>query len=437
MSLIRAEAIENDDEIKEYAGERTQREIQVGNRADKIKADGSTVTVNRIPIPFQNQIVRTAASFLFGAPVNIATDEDVSEFKKEWTRRRMDHHLLEACESAKAYKQSAILYRLVKPEGQDMQLKVLVLKPTKGTLIPLWSEFEELDAFIYETKIEREGETVTRIYIYTDTNVQILEEGNDGITEVSNLAHGFDRIPVVYIEEEQSEYHEVRHLIDRFENRFSRFADTNDYFSSPFFKALGTIENVPEKDDTGSVFMMDVIETDTGQIISSDLDVVSWDSAPEATKMEFEITKGLIYDLSNTPDLSFDNVKGLGNISGVALKLMFLSTIAKTRFSERIYAVAVKRAVSVLNSGLEALSGPTLNLEENPVTITFNSIPPEHIQETLESLGNAVLNKPIMSQETALLHNPMVTNVEEEISRLKAEEASVGETFNNLDFGGQ
>ena len=87
---------------------------------------------------------------------------------------------------------------------------------------------------------------------------------------------------------------------------------------------------MPEKDETGKMIKLDIVETPDGKIINSDLDFLTWDHAPEALKLEFELSKGLIYNLTDTPDLSFDNVKGLGNISGIALKLLFLAPILKS-----------------------------------------------------------------------------------------------------------
>lgn len=437
LSLIRENRIENDKEIEEYRNVRTQRDTQVGNRPNKIKADKSVVEVNKIPIPFQKNIVKTAASFLFGMPVSISGgDEDLGYFNDAWENMRLDNALLEACESAKAYRQGAILYRLVKDDkGGGVKLKVNALKPTNGTMYPIWDTFDELDAFVWEIKQKRGDESVTITYIFDDTDVEQIEDAGSGAESVAKAAHGFDRIPVVYIEEEQVEYEDVKALIDRYEMRFSKFADTNDYFSSPFFKATGTVDAVPEKDDTGTVYMMDIVETDSGTVIKSDLDVISWDSAPESTKLEFELSKRLIYDLSFTPDLSFENVKGLGNVSGVALRLMFLNSIIKTKFSEGEYKIAVKRAAKLLCVGMTgAKMEGAPNADEVTWEIKFNSILPENIQETIGMLMEATLDKPIMTQKTAVKLNPLVANADDEIADLEAEESGdIGATVTGLE----
>ena len=432
--LIEAEAPEVDPYIQEYVEmKRDIRDEQVGNRKDKIAQSGETIPVNKIPIPFQQHIVKTASAMLFGRPVKLDSDQDIDALIAEWTDYRIDSLLLKACEEAKAFTQSALLFRMVQPEGEDKRLDVIILSPKTGILIPLWGSFDTLDAFAYQTEVKRDGEDATLTYIFDATTVTVLLTNNDGTTVDTSAPHEFDRIPIVYFEEEQVEYEDVKGLIDRYENRFSKFADTNDYFSSPFFKAVGKVDNAPGKDDTGSIFMMDVIETDSGQIITSDLDVVSWDAAPQATQMELDLTKELIFNLSMTPDLSFDNVKGLGAVSGIALKLMFLQAQMKARYSEGNYRVAVQRVISLFIRGLSMVDSEVSEaLLETPINVKFQSIMPENVQETVGMLMEATFNQAIMSQETATKLNPLVDDATTELEIMKREsesQQSLGETF--------
>jgi SPP1 family phage portal protein len=432
IEMFQENAIENEDHIAEYKNERTQRDTQVGNRKDKTVKE-QTVEVNKIPIPFQKQIVQTSAAFLFGKPVQLIADEDINELETAWKSIRIDGLLLKCCEQAKAFRQSALLFRIVKDElNGGLKLSVHNLDPRKGTMYPNFDDFDNLDGFMWNTKVKNEsGKEVDRYYIFDQSTVRVWEgSGEDLVETQAPTKHFFDRMPIVYLEEEEVEYESVKHLIDRFENRFSRFADTNDYFSSPFFKATGNIDNVPTRDETGSIYMMDLIETPQGQIIPSDLDVVGWDSAPESTKLEFEITKALIYDLSATPDLSLNNLKGIGNVSGIALKLMFLNSIIKASFNEAIYKPFVERSISVLRSGIEGAKLGTVS-RDIYIDVKFTSILPENLTEIIENLSTATMNKPIMSQETALEHNPLVSDTKGELDRIKAESSeSLGETFN-------
>jgi SPP1 family phage portal protein len=433
IAVIKEGALDVEDNINEYHGGREVRETQVGLRKDKLKTDGSTVSVNKIPVAFAKRITRTAASFLFGKPVSISTDVDIdiTPLKKEWENMRMDPKLLQACEKAKAYQQIALLFKF--EEGLDGKYQTCtLLSPKEGALIPIWGAFDKMDAFMWETNVTEDSKEVTYYYIYDQTSVRILKNDGDDIIEVNGQGelHGYDRMPIVYIEEEDVEWEDVKPLIDRYENRLSRFADTNDYFSSPFFKAKGKMgEAKPEKDDTGTVYELDIWETDSGKIIESDLDVVSWDAAPEATKMEMEILKGLIFDNSFTPDVAFDNIKGLGNISGVAIKLMFMASIMKRDFAKIVYEVAVKRVINLVLSGMRALAAEGAGaLSEATFYVQFNDPMPDHIVEAVQVLTEATVGRAVISQKTALEHNPLVSDVDSELAQIQAEEDSLGGT---------
>ena len=241
LAAIREGGKETSDDVAEWQGERTQRDTQVGNRPDKLKDDGSTIAVNKIAIPFNKSIVKTAASFLFGQPVGITAGElDLTEFNKGWENLNIDSKLLEACKSAKAFKHSAILFRIEKDEAtKETKFKANVLDPTKGSMYAIWRSFDELDAFVWETKTKNEeGDDITKVFIFDQLKVETIEEG-DEVVSTSSVPHLFDRIPVVYFEEEDVEYEDVKDLIDRFEMNFSKFSDTNDYFAAPKFKVTG------------------------------------------------------------------------------------------------------------------------------------------------------------------------------------------------------
>lgn len=420
---------------KEYDNGREIRDNQVGNRETKVTSSGE-LEVNKIPVPFQRKVVQTASSFLFGAPVSLSLDlkstasDQFNILRDHWKDLRLDMHLLQACEKAKSETVSAILLRVIKDgkqgeeEAQDLKLKASMLSSKNGTLYPGFNEYNDLVVFGYEfTGTDEEGNDVTYLDMYFDENVvRVFIDGTD-YKEVSNLPHFFKRIPVVVFQQDEPEWEWVKALIDRYEMNLNKFADTNDYFASPFFKAKGDVNFELERDNTGQIFKLNVFETDHGNIISSDLDVVSWDSAPEAVKAELEIIKGLIYDMTDTPDLSFDNVKGLGNISGVALELMFLAPMIKAKFTEGIYRTGVSRLINILRAGMvHAMSEAQESFFLERIDVAFNSILPKNIVEIVSMLSEGTMSKPIMSQETALKRNPLVDNVAEEIVRLRKEE---------------
>lgn len=417
--------------VKEYNGDRKLRKTQVGNRTDRKLKSGDSVDVSRIPWNFQKNITRTAAAILMGKPVRIqaAGGEDISELVGEWNRVRMPYFLLKACERAKAYRQSAILFRKV-GQGQDERIAPVVLDPKQGDLIPLWAEWDVMDAFVYSTRVKEtidgEEKEVVITYVFQETQVETYRQVGDEIT-TETAAHGFDRIPVVYFEEEEVEYEDVKTGIDSFEMRYSRLVDTNDYFGAPILKALGDVDEVPSKDQDGEMYLLDIIEVEGGGVVQSDIDVVSWDSQIESVKLELETGRRLIYDLSMTPDLSFENVKGIGSLSGTALGMMFLQSQIKAAYSWPLYKIGVERALNIFRNNYNGASfeGVVFDIQRQEIT-------PQNLQETISTLSEAAFNKPIMSQRTAVAANPLVQDPTAEMTAL--DEEAAGELGGSLNL---
>lgn len=48
-------------------------------------------------------------------------------------------------------------------------------------------------------------------------------------------------------------------------------------------------------------------------------------------KLEIDTLLRMIYTITQTPDISFDTVKGIGAVSGVALKLLFMDAHLKVQ----------------------------------------------------------------------------------------------------------
>lgn len=426
------------DYAREYNNARDIRETQVGKRKDKV-VKNEVIPVTKIAIPFQRQIVKSASSFLFGSPVKLVSKDEEDklwEIRKVWRKLRMDAMLLQFCKTAKSETEATLVFFHVKKEGQDPYLKARVISNKNGKVYPLIDEYGDMVAFGWEYTAQEADKEVKYLYVWTAEKIYLSR--GDGSTwepvESYPQDNPFKKIPVVYLSQDNPEWWDVVEIIDRFEMRFSKWADTNDYFGSPMYKAKGGVKSMPKKDDTGKIIKLDIIETDKGNVIEADLDVLSWDSAPESTKMELDTAKGLIYGLTDTPDLSFDSVKGLGSISGIALELLFFGSIIKAKWDQGDYQTAVSRSLNIIRAGMtNILKGFTID-DEMEIDIQFTSILPENLKEIVEILSEASGGKPIMSQKTAMKHNPLVDDVEEEETNMK-EEAKletqpIGETLN-------
>jgi SPP1 family phage portal protein len=240
---------------------------------------------------------------------------------------------------------------------------------------------------------------------------------------INRYENPFGKIPVIYYEQEKAEWADVQSLIDRIETMISKNADTNDYFGSPAIVAKGELESAPEKDEVGKFFEIKPTISE-GRATFGDLTYLTWDMAPEAIKMEFEMLKDLIYSQTATPDLSFNNVKGTSNLSGIALKFMFFDSILKAKSKQEVFGEGLDRRNNLIKAILAVADvAGNKGIEELDLTIEFSEALPENLAEIIEVLVQATGGEPVMSRETAVKVNPMVDDPEAEIAMLDKQDA--------------
>ena len=276
------------------------------------------------------------------------------------------------------------------------KLRCKIVSPANGfSLYPYFDETGDMVAFSYEYSVGTDGKKVDYFETYTDKNQYRWQKSTNGY----ELMQGFPKenpigkIPVVYGCQDYYETEMVDALIDRLELLLSNFADTNDYHASPKIFVTGQINGWSKKGESGAV-----IEGEDGATMK----YVSWQNAPESVKLEIETLLKLIYTITQTPDISFDAIKGL-NVSGVALKLMFMDAHLKVQDKSEILdeyftrrANIIKAYIGNMNVGVQQIA-ETLEIEPiiTPYMITDD-------KETLEYWMTANGNKAVISQEESV-----------------------------------
>lgn len=131
-------------------------------------------------------------------------------------------------------------------------------------------------------------------------------------------------------------------MIERLEKLLSNFADTNDYHASPTIFVKGAIKGFSKKGESGKILVGEK---------ESEANYLSWTHAPEAVKLEISSLLDLIYTISQTPNIAFENVKSIGTgISGKALKLMFLDAHLKVQDHMEVFDEYLQRRTSVVKA---------------------------------------------------------------------------------------
>jgi SPP1 family phage portal protein len=437
--------------VDEYNGLRTRRETSTGNREDKYidtysetemdtlpdgtqtphKTGHETVVVAKIVTNLPKKIVRTASAFLFGGNMNITfeTENEATDyFRNLFSRRlKMKYIFKEFARILMTETKAALLFypRKEDDSANPVSLHVEVLKQKNGEFYPHFNDYGDMDGFIRRyTVTDDDDKEITHVWIQTaEKNITAVETGTN-TWEITTEPNLFKKISVVYVEQDAPEWDEVATLMDTFEMRLSRLADTNDYFSEPIMKSYGAT-NLPSKKTVGKQIEFDMQVDDEGRMIHGDADYLTWTQSVESVKLELETMKNEIYSGSSTPDLSFDNLKGIGNISGIAMKFMFMDAFIKAEEKMEIMGKAIQRTANVVVAGIANIIEPGMaaDLTDNECEITFDSILPEDLREEMEVLAIANGYKAINSRRTVTARSQFTRNVEDEIKQMSIEEA--------------
>ena len=409
-----------------------------GNEDNTIKVtegDGKKTTmrkekVARIAIALQRKIINTSVSFALGTPVTYeATPTTESEEKVITALRKIISSVKAKSFDRKiaraifGYRECAeVWYSVETPKKHTkygieskFKMRCKMVSPANGfTLYPYFDETGDMVAFSYEYSIESEGQQIGYFETYTDDFQYrwVKKENSMELVEDFPKENPIGKIPVVYGYQDYYETEMVDALIDRLELLLSNFADTNDYHASPKIFVTGQINGWSKKGESGAV-----IEGEDG----ATMQYVSWQNAPESVKLEIETLLKLIYSITQTPDISFDAIKGL-NVSGIALKLMFMDAHLKVQEKSEIFDEYFTRRANILKAYIgtmdTTLEKDAESLEVEPV-ITPYMITDD--METLEYWMTANGNKPVISQEESVEKAGLTSDAKATISKINEE----------------
>lgn len=418
----------------------------------------SSVEVARIAFPFQETIVKRAASFLFGSDVGLDIDtgtdaglEKVSTMlKKILTSNKSGNLNKQVARALFSETEVAEYWYPVKDDGywgdissSKFKLRCKLFSPFLGdALYPHFDDFGDMDAFsrgYYLNETSENGNDLKIEYLDCFTRKEtirfqyrngqwnrinfITTDPQTGVqTKVASAPNMAGRIPIVYYYQKNSEWYGVQSLIDRFEDTISNFADTNDYFGRPVLTIDGDISSLPDKGETGKVIQL---EKDTKAAY------LTWDQAPEAIKLELNVLESGIYSNSQTPNISFEQVKGISAVSGIALKLLFMDAHLKAIDKVEIFGTALQRRFNIIKGFIGSMdSGLKAKAEQLEVAPIITPYMPSNEQELLTMLVGATAGKAIMSQKTAVKLAGQVDDTEAEFKQIKDEEETASSIEN-------
>lgn len=408
--------------IKEFEGEH-----KILKKADRYTDAGERIPLNKTVINYQQVIINLAVAFLFGNPIDLilnnVTDENskaFSEFKRLWKESKTDGFLYNFAE--KVLVQSRAAGEILK--DVDNVRQILIDAKSDVDFFLNKNDEGKADAFehtyivnAYNTSTKKLKEIVRTDLFYLDKRVVFDEEGKT--TTIINEESGIEKIPIIYAEIVQSEFEPVSAMIDRLEKIINRNADSNDYFTEPILIIDGELGDTSiKKGSSGNVMTVNKRSKDG----PTKIEYLTWDRASKSYEVEVEFLIDNTFFITGTPRLDFDELSKTGQLSGVALKLMFLATTIKTkRHIQKTFDEVVGRLISIKKSVLGSLPiYSKSNFKALDISWTFNDGLPINLKEQMETLKIGVDAK-VMSKQTAIENNSLVGNSIEEGEQIQKE----------------
>lgn len=385
--------------------------------------------VNRIAIALQELIAERAVSFLFGNDVEIhctpETDKQkqvLAALKRVLKDNKINSFNSEiALEMFRSTEVAECWFPVEKAESHEdygfktkFKLRVMAFNPWDGNeLYPLFDETGDLIAFSRYFEMKEEGKQVKYFETYTADEKITWKDTGGGWLETGRADNPIKKIPVVYGRQTAVEWANVQNLIDRLEKLLSNYGDTNDYHAAPTIFVKGDIQGWGQKGESGRIVQGKGDAT---------AEYLSWNQAPEMVKLEIETLFRMIYSLSQTPDISFDAVKGIGDISGVALKLLFLDAHLKVKKKQRVFDAYLERRTNIIKAYISYMN-TNLSSEANALNIDAKIHPfmIDDLKAMIDLLSSATGGKAVLSQKTAVAQSGLTENVEEEYKQIQKE----------------
>lgn len=398
------------------------------------------VEPNRIALPLEQDIVNIQTAFTVGMEPKMDCDPEDSEkglfealkqvLKKnkiKYQNRKIVRSWLSELECAEYWyvtkddgfwaKLKAKVANLFGKSVPQFKLRSVLWSPFRGDkLYPFFDDSGDMVAFSREYKKKDLDDHEITCFMTITQNVVHKWESSTGWKEEAPFKHGFKKLPVLYCYRPEAYCNKIRTIRVRLEKLLSSYADCIDYHFFPILKLFGDVEKMSGE------FRNRVVQL-TGE--GADAAYLTWNQASDPVKVEFENHFNQAYALTNTPRISFENLKGSGNaLSGVSFRYVFMGAhMAVENHSEEI-GPFMQRRVNFLVSALGSIN---TNFEKPAETIDIDvEIQPYMIDSLDDKVQTAVsaVSGGIWSTREGVMFAGNAERIEEELAEIKEEQVA-------------
>lgn len=432
-TLMQNRDIEVCQAIKEYNPE----SHEVNRRSDKFRKGKAPYYTEKLPRGRQRYINEVELFFLLGQPIKWKATSDntdnaflaFSDFLKD---TRFNSNMREAKRTAGAETECAKIYHIYKERG-IAHVKVKVISKSAGyTLRPLFDQWDNLIAFGYGYYLNENGSNIEHFDIETSDFIYRCKLGRFG-WEVTPVTNPTGKINVIYYRQEKA-WAGVQRRINREEFIDSKAADTNNYFADPKLKV--TADVLQNMTGGGTNNVGEVI-----QLTDRERSSVEYLAPPEYSSMKDsekkDLAQSILFD-TFTPDFSYENMKGLGTLSGEAMRRAMAIGYMKRDNLKETYDELVDREKNLILSIMMNVTHIEMREELSRLVVEHEFSEP-FLDDKDKNINTivALYNARLISLPSAIEMLSLTDKPEEEVRRILEEQSARQSQYNNQNNNNQ
>ena len=393
-------------------------------RRDKTHSDGTKDAAARITIGLERLLAKRMNEFTFAIPVKRNYIGDDTDEKKEIVKAieriyQVAHIDSENKQRGLAYYASceALTVWYTKKGRHNLygfpcnyKLKCKTFSPMSGvTLWPLIDEQGEMYAMSFEYTRKVKDTFVTFFETFTAAKHFIWNksEGAEWEVQTNGEEISIGKIPAIYIYRYAPVWEGLTVIREEIEYALSRHSDILAYNSAPILKVAGSIIGEEMKGETRRIYRV----TEGG-----DVSYVSWGQSNQALEYYVRTLLDMFFMQAQMPDISFSNMRGLGNIGYDARKTLLTDAHLKIGDESGAWIEFLERENSIIKAFLKKLN-VGFNEEDIDSVLVENIITPfvqedemQNIQKWKLAGGDTPLVSPLEAIENAgLSEDPQAT----------------------------
>ncbi len=409
-----------------------------------IPAKTKEVEPNRIAIPIEQDIVNIHTAFTVGTEPEMTCDPGESEkgifeaLKSVLKKNKIKYQNRKIVRSwrseqevaeywyiatddgfwAKLKARIASIFGKNKPEGK---LKSVVWSPFRGDkLYPYFSDEGDLVAFSREYKKRDISGNETTCFMCITADMVYNWELDREWSDAGSFRHKFAKLPVLYSYRPEALCDKIRTIRIRLEKLLSGYADCIDYHFFPILMLFGDVQNFSGE------FKNRVVEL-TGD--GANAAYLTWNQASDPVKVELDTYFNQAYAMTNTPRISFDQLKGSGSaLSGVAFRYVFMGAhMAVSNHGEEL-GMFMQRRVNFLLSALGSIN-PSLAKASETIDVDVDIVPYiiDNIDDKVKTAVSAVQGG-VWSQRDGIMFAGNAARVDEALKEIREEQKAQEKT---------